>query len=85
MVLTEGGLLLQGAQLFGRWDKKENGMTLRVRPGRYLAWLRRGVLAVDPDEFEFARCTNDSLRDLASGLLEIAAGETLISPWGQDA
>ncbi|HEY8814829.1 MAG TPA: hypothetical protein VIP57_06970 [Candidatus Dormibacteraeota bacterium] len=83
MALTEGGLLLQGAQLFGRWDKKENGMTLRVRPGRYLAWLRRGVLAVDPDEFEFARCKNDSLRDLTSGLLEIAAGETLISRWGQ--
>lgn len=85
MVLTEGGLLLQGAQLFGQWDKKENGMTLRVRPGRYFARLRRGILAVDPDEFDIARCKNDSLRDLTSGLLEIADGETLISSWGQHA
>lgn len=79
LVLTEGGLLLRGAQLFGQWDKKENGMTLRVRPGRYFGWLRKGVLAVDREEFELARCTNDSLRDLISGLLEIVAGETSIS------
>ena len=74
MVLTAGGLLLQGAQLFGQWDEKENGMTLRVRPGRYFAQFRRGVLAVDPDEFDIGRCKNDSLRDLTSGLLEVAAG-----------
>jgi hypothetical protein len=77
LVLTEGGLLLQGAQLSGRWDKKEDGMTLRVRPGRYFAWLRRGVLAVDPGEFELMRCENDALGDLTSCLLEIAAGQTL--------
>jgi hypothetical protein len=85
MVLTEGGLLLKGAQLSGQWGKKDNGMTPRVRPGRYFAWLRRGILAVEPDEFDIARCKNESLRDLTSGLLEVAAGEILISSWGQHA
>jgi hypothetical protein len=78
LILTEGGSLLQGAQLSGRWDKKEDGVALRVRPGRYFAWLRRGVLAVDPVELELARCENEALGDLASWLLEIAAGQTSI-------
>jgi hypothetical protein len=83
LALTEKGGLLEGSGLFGRWDKAEGGFHLRVRPGWVFPRFRKPVLAVKPDEFGLERSENDSLGDLTSGLLEIAAGETLIPSWGQ--
>jgi hypothetical protein len=75
MVLAEDGRLLEG----------DRGLGPRVRPGRYLSFLRSEVIAIVGLEFDMTRCTNASLEDLATGLLEIASGETHLFPWGQSA
>ena len=72
LVLTEGGRLL-GSTGFGP----------RVRPGRYLSFLRSKVIVVDGDEFDITQCADKSLADLAAGLLKIAAGESTVPRWGQ--
>jgi hypothetical protein len=69
MVLTEDGRLLEGDKDYGP----------RIRPGRYLSFLRPKVIPVEKGEFDITRCGNDSLADLAAGLLEIAAGGSSIS------
>jgi hypothetical protein len=78
LVLAESGSLLEGAGLFGRWDKAEDGFHLRVRPGWFFPSLRKPVLAVKPEAFEIARCGDSSIRELTDWLLEIAAGESPI-------
>ena len=75
MILSEDGRLLEG----------DRGLGPRVRPGRYLSFLRSEVVVIAGREFDRTLCTNVSLEDLATGLLEIASGETHIFPWGQPA
>ena len=81
LVLAENGRLLEGSGLFGRWDKADDGFHLRVRPGWFFPSLKKPVLAVNPDEFEIARCRDKSIKDLTDGLLEIAAGESPVPSW----
>jgi len=71
LVLTEDGRLLGSTDLGPR-----------VRPGRYFSFLRPKVIVVDGDEFDITQCADESLADLAAGLLKIAAGESTVPRWG---
>jgi hypothetical protein len=73
LVLSEDGRLLEGARYVGP----------KIRPGRYFSVLRSEVVAVEGGEFHIAQCGNDSVEDLTSGLLEIAAGDPKPLSWAQ--
>jgi hypothetical protein len=72
LILTEDGRLLGST-----------GLGPRVRPGRYLSFLKPKVIVVDGDEFDITQCADESLMDLAAGLLKIAAGEPAVPRWGR--
>jgi hypothetical protein len=73
LVLSEDGRLLEGARYVGP----------KIRPGRYLSVFRSEVIAVAGVEFHVAQCGNDSVEDLTSGLLEIAAGDPKPLSWAR--